>query len=416
LKTAQKHKMSTNYKSIPDYEIPKLIKQSLKSMQPCPINPHLIIPWLERAYDKFMNIKKQFQEFKKAFNQKNPKMGIKDKKKHPEYKAIFCEYNKAQGLLNNMLIAIGTICNQNPTLNGKFTEDKMPLIQYKAAYMPQLSGRVSEIHGGFQTLTTPCKKLLLEGVPDIYNYDLKNSQAMILAEELRICGMPCEWLEEYIATDNMKQILAKKIGISVSCWKECFYSVVMGADTGNFGAVSEAIRKEITDYDKAEVVRNKFIREIQPMLNACDKWRNHLLLETPKRYLYSHKGLHWRNACGMTFKGYSVEIKKGTVKIINTDTGEVVDNKTHLKRLKRKLAAFFLQGREAFFIHNLTFACKKKNIPVYKNEHDGIITGKKIPDKLIHIIANKVKLPGLKLDIKQICSDEKWEIFKEYLS
>jgi hypothetical protein len=64
LKTVQKHRMSTIYKSIPDYEIPELIKHSLKSLQPCPINPHLIIPWLERAHDKFIAVKKQFCDVK----------------------------------------------------------------------------------------------------------------------------------------------------------------------------------------------------------------------------------------------------------------------------------------------------------------------------------------------------------------
>lgn len=416
LKTVQKHRMSTKYKNIPDYEIPLLIKHSLKSLQPCPINPHSIIPWLKRANDNFIESKRLLHLFRKNYKQKHPKSTVIDMKGHPKYKTLFQKYNKAQGLLNNMLIAIRTICNQNPTLNGQFTDNKLPLIQYKAAYMPQLSGRVSEIHGGFQTLTTPCKKLLLGGVPNIYNYDLKNSQAMILADELKICGFPCDWLEQYIATDNMKTILAKKIGVSVGCWKECFYSVVMGADTGKFGAVFKSIRKEVLDYDEAEVVRNKFIRIIQPMLSACEKWRNHVLLETPKRYMYRHNGLHWKNACKMVFKGYEVDDTEDTVKIIDTDKGVVITSKAGLEKVKRKLAAFILQGREAFFIHNLTIACSKHQIPVYKNEHDGIITGKKIPETLTHKIAKEVGLPSLKLDIKSICNDTKWKSFTEYLS
>jgi hypothetical protein len=152
------------------------------------------------------------------------------------------------------------------------------------------------------------------------------------------------------------------------------------------------------------------------MLNACEKWRNHILYEKPKHYMYRHNGLNWRNACGMIFKGFAVDDTENTVKIINTDTGEEVDSIRALDRLKRKLAAFFLQGREAFFIHNMTIACKENEIPVYTNEHDGIITGKVIPEKLIYNVANEVKLPGLKLDIKLICSDDKWNNFKNYLS
>jgi|GEM_PF-3325972 len=38
-----------------------------------------------------------------------------------------------------------------------------------------------------------------------------------------------------------KEDLAKKVGISVACWKKSFYSIIMAAGEGVFGAVFKNI-------------------------------------------------------------------------------------------------------------------------------------------------------------------------------
>ena len=413
--TSITHKMSTLYKNEQDFDIPDLIKESINSLQPCPFNPYEIIPWFKRAKKKFLVCKKVNNELKKELRIKHPDLKPEEIRKllkcYPEYH----EHNKAQGLHINMRLAMNTILNQNPTPIDTYADNGKQLWQYQAAYRPQHSGRVTEIHGGFQSINTPCKLLLLTGVPDIYNYDLKNSQAMILADELIECGLRCPWLDDYITGKINKEDLAKKVGISVACWKQSFYSIVMGAEEGVFGAVFKNIHSEIGDYKKSEIKHQLFLKVIKEMLDACENWRETILKGVTERYMYKHKYYYWKNACGMTYKGYAAKIEEGEIKIINTENDEELTNKNRLKTLKRELAAFFLQGREAYFIHNLTIACAKEGIPVYKNEHDGIITGKKIPEKLIKRTANKAGLPNLKLDIKEICSENKRNIFKKFL-
>ena len=75
-----------------------------------------------------------------------------------------------------------------------------------------------------------------------------------------------------------------------------------------------------------------------------------------------------------------------------------------------------MSGREAFFIHNLSLECAEHGIPVYNNEHDGLITGKKIPSALIEKVARQIGLPEINMDIKLICKEEKMKSFEDYLS
>jgi hypothetical protein len=366
-------------------------------------------------HEIFLAAHKRFLAFKKEFNKKHPKMKHKQKLKYPNYKARFLEHSRVQGLFNNILTAIRTISNQKPVLNRRKTTEGKDLIEYCAAYSIQQSGRVSEIHGGFQSLYTPCKWLLLEGVANIYNYDMKNAQAVILADELRKSGHECKWLEDYLKDPDMKEILARKIGISVDCWKDCFYATIMGAETGPYGAIFKSIREEETDQEKAEVKHSKFIKEIQKLLNACDKWREHLLWGMSKRYMYKHREFHWRNACDMEFRDNVAVMVENGINIIDSSTGEVIESERKLNKLKRKLAAFFLQGKEAFFIHNLTLECVNKGIPVYKNEHDGIITGKRIPSRVIAKVAKEIGIPEIMMDIKEICKEGKRRKFEKFL-
>ena len=58
-------------------------------------------------------------------------------------------------------------------------------------------------------------------------------------------------------------------------------------------------------------------------------------------------------------------------------------------------------------VHKITILCSKNGIPVYKNEHDGLITGKEIPDALIKQAAKKANMPTPVFEIKSICSDAK---------
>jgi hypothetical protein len=69
--------------------------------------------------------------------------------------------------------------------------------------------------------------------------------------------------------------------------------------------------------------------------------------------------------------------------------GKII-NKTDLRR---KLAAYFLQGQEAGFIHHLTILSKKYNFTVLSNQHDGLVTQGEIPAEAV---IEASQLSGLK--------------------
>ena len=63
----------------------------------------------------------------------------------------------------------------------------------------------------------------------------------------------------------------------------------------------------------------------------------------------------------------------------------------------------------------LTIISAKAGIPVYKNEYDGLITGKKIPKSLIAEAAKASEMFNPVLELKPLCSEDKLKESKEYL-
>lgn len=394
------------------YAINKLVIKSINSLLPCPVNPYALIPYFKNVKKAYWKEKKNMASVKKKLTKNFPNMTIKEKKQKFRYIQANGRLQKIQGLHSNIMLALETIMAQKPQPINTVVKGKQ-LWEYQAAYRAQKSGRVSEIHGGFQNITTPCKKLLLQDVPNVYNYDLKNSQAVLLYIELKACGIKCKWLKKYINDKTMRERLAKEVGISVGCWKSCFYSIVMGSPAGGISAVNDAITKETKTNKEAKKLLKKFKMVATPLISSCKKWRAHLFNSINPRYKYKHKGYHWKNACGMTFQEYITDYVDEETFLINKATGEVVskDDKKTINAIKRQLPAFYLQGKEAFLIHTLTLMCKKHGIPVYKNEHDGLITGQEVPEKIWQQAAKKINANGVSLEIKDICSKSKWKAF-----
>ena len=74
-----------------------------------------------------------------------------------------------------------------------------------------------------------------------------------------------------------------------------------------------------------------------------------------------------------------------------------------------------LQGQKACFIHHLTVICSKNDIPVYKNEYDGLITGKVISEELVKQAAKASGMANPVLESKPLCTDEKKGEWVKYL-
>ena len=120
---------------------------------------------------------------------------------------------------------------------------------------------------------------------------------------------------------------------------------------------------------------------------------------------------YWKNASGMKFKQYGLVNR--TIKDMLAD--KFGKEKMRLKA-QRKLAAFILQGKEACFIHHLTILCDLNGIPVYKNEHDGLITGKPIKEDLVKEAAQLSGLKNPVLEEKPLISEEKKQKLMDYLT
>lgn len=387
--------------------IPQLIKDSTNALEACPFNPKYVEKWLEALHKKYLWEKQNFEEVKST-----------EPEGSPEYEKAESNLQLAEGRYHNDLTALSTIINQLPKRIPTIdTKGGRKLQEYKAAYKIQTSGRISERRGGFQTASRMFKLKFIKHVPDIYNYDLKNSQANILIQELKYCKIDITWMEDFIKDPDRKEELAKQIGIPVDVWKKCFYSMVMGADiTGSRGAVYVTLADHFSgDIGKTTQAVNAFGKTVKKITKLINNWRNYLYEEEDDRYHYRHKGMKfWKNACGMKFKDYGLRKKGKGLELTDTKKGIQTTAGT-INKCKRRVAAFILQGQEAYFIQHLTILCNKNKIPVYKNEHDGIITGKEIPKK---IITKAGKLSGHEnpiLDIKRLCSKQREKEMKEYV-
>lgn len=188
---------------------PKLIRDSINALEPCPFNPKYVKQWVKKLKNKFI------REFRR-------KSRTTLSRSH-ENQSAEKEYLKAAGRYCNDRLSMNTISFQEPEPIPIRSEKGDPLLKYRAAYSIQNSGRVTEIHGGFQSASQFFKQRFFRHVPNIYNYDLKNSQALILLQELKACKLKCHWLKSYLSDPDAKKKYARKVGIPVEIWKDCFY-------------------------------------------------------------------------------------------------------------------------------------------------------------------------------------------------
>lgn len=405
-------KLTGSHGGIRDTNTPKLIRDSINSLKPCPFNPKYIYLWLKRLNAKYERGKKNYKKAKSKYADGSPELVMAEK-----------EYVRAQGRYLNDMRGAETILNQNPQ-RLKIKSEKGDLIyEYQAAYSIQKSGRISEINGGFQSSSKYFKHQLFRGIKNMrMNYDLKNSQAQILLQELKACDLKCSWLESYLSDRDAKNKYAAKVGIPAELWKQCFYSLVMGAEVSEernkFGTVFLNLEDYFKgDTSKTEDAYKRFLKAVRPLIRATEKWRDHIYRTDDSRFTYTHGGIkHWKNACEMHFKEFGIaKGKNGKEQLMKKNLKGNYTKGGNIKTCKRKLAAFILQGHEACFIHHLTAICTDKGIPVYKNEHDGLVTGKKVPGRLVRKAARKANLDYAELKRKPLCNKDQREEMKKYV-
>lgn len=401
-KAPMKSRLTIGTGGVRNTNMPQLIKRSINSLKPCPFNPKYVYKWL-------VGLERIYKSARQKYNQAKRKSNISGRELYMAKTA----YQKAQGRYLNDERGIRTILNQNPKELRIKSMKGDPVFAYQAAYTPQGSGRISEIYGGFQSSSQYLKWLLFKDIQHLKkNYDMKSSQANILLQEFKACKLKCNWLESYLKNPDAKNKFADIVGIPADVWKQCFYAMIMGAEPENkFGTIFQSLKKCFKGRMEETLKAHKiFLKVVQELIDVTEKWRNYIYEAKDKRYYYKHKDIkYWKNACGLRFKHYGIaEDEDGNPILVDKRKNEeAVKSKRRIKKCKRQLAAFILQGREALFIHHLTIICSKKRIPVYRNEHDGIITGEEISKIIIRKAAQKAKLKELKLERKAICEKEK---------
>lgn len=414
---------NTYSKNAEDIHATPLVREAMDSISPCVFNPKYVGIWvngLERIY----------KEKKVTVDEALQTQNLSDDEKLDLKSELYSLEQKYK----NERSSQRTILAQKPIVSATTGTKGEILYEYSAAYIPQRSGRLSEIGGGLQNASRIFKHRAFIHVKTAKNYDLKASQAAILIQELDVCHLDSSWLRKYIGDDNAKQTYADELGINTDTWKKCLYSTIMGSVPHlPKTAVINALRDHF-ELDKGQSKSRAHISAKQALkvfkdvagdlIRVCNKWRDYII-SPESHYLYdTRKGYRcWFNACGMHHKRYCLDRNDRLLLMTTVKKHKANPQKYALTPLKtrktaaakRSLAAFILQGQEACFIHELTLECKKHNIKILRNEHDGVISDKKIPAKLVSLAAQKSGLQRAGLDRKRIASKSELEVARNLI-
>lgn len=280
----------------------------------------------------------------------------------PQHPQVLREYERVLRRFAHDVMGVNAI------LANRTGEVRDGVIRYRVPYIPTLTGRLSFIGGGAQCCTREMKAAGYSGIPNIHNYDLVSSQAVILVDLLAEAGLPTDWLEEYLVTP--RECYAALAGLSVDVWKTCLYAVFMGAELLepsrlhlSRGEVRRVLLKAVGE-EGLLAAYSRFYEVVKPFYEKSLKpWHRHL--------------------CGRWLKE-NVRVGRGGKKYVRNAVGMTLCvSEYRSSELPRKLAAFLLQGKEAYFIHTLTVLSHKYGFIVVANEHDGLVTLGEIPEEAV---------------------------------
>jgi len=292
------------------------------------------------------------------------------------------------------------ICWQAVKKQMPVPADDMPdgIWQYVPAYRVQeISGRISEIGGGFQSCTREMKHAAIQDVPGIRNYDIVSSQLYGLKEEFENAGITTRQIDALIA--RPKTELAAEAGVSVDVWKRSLYAVIFHAALhDSFKAAlcaaercdgqMPAVAKEVLEgvgKRRAAHVYDRIRGALLPLHEDLNTWHEYLVTEYWDSVRQPGKGWYARNDCGIVFR-------------LDDHQGE------HDR--KSAMAAWLLQGKEAAFIHRLTLLSDEYDYEVIANEHDGLLIIGEIPLEAIETALDRASFKYAKLAKKPFVNHE----------
>lgn len=410
IKRANSHKYSRQGK---DIKATTIVREGMDAISPCVFNPKYVGIWvngLERVY------RKKKEELQVALH-----TSLSEQEKE----ILETDLRSLERKYINERSSQRVILAQQPELvKGELSTKGDLLYRYFAAYVPQRSGRLSEIGGGLQNASRVFKFRAFKNVEAI-NYDLKASQAMILIQELEASRLDSSWLKTYINDPKGKETYAARIGVNTDTWKQCLYATIMGAvphlpDTAVPNALMNYFKNDLgLSEAKASIKKRQALRKYQEvagdLIRETRKWRDYLISEDCHYLTRSKPGYRiWKNAAGMLHKKYCLDRNNKLFLYETVKNHELNPEKHSLEPLtkrktaeaKRSIAAFILQGQEACFIHELTKICVTNHIKVLRNEHDGVITDAEISPKLVDLAAQKSGLKHAELAKKPLASTQ----------
>jgi hypothetical protein len=269
--------------------------------------------------------------------------------------------------------------------------------EYRLAYSVTSTGRISQLGGGLQSCSREMKAAAYNGLKNVYNYDIRSSQAYILRAVMEEADYEATWLEKYLSADKVEY--ADRVGISVGTWKECMYAILFGAllslsdnhlgeSLSVKGILVQGEQKERLEagVPPQESMRAAVTRQFESLKEVIDpfyfklrKWRKYLAEKWLDQHKsYSKAGWSVRNAAGATLRQADYE-------------------RWSPSRRRAKLASFVLQGKEAGFIHTLTALLPDHGITPISNEHDGIVTVEQIPQDVIDEVKRELDMGYVEL-------------------
>lgn len=236
---------------------------------------------------------------------------------------------------------------------------------YVPAYgVQELSGRLTEKMGGMQSASRPMKGASVVGTSQV-NYDVVSSQLYALLQAFEEAGIDAAPVVGLL--DQDKADIAAGIGVTVDTYKVCLYALLfhaglfpslgMALDISPDGAVVQTILDDPTD-DKHGAYRRLY-ETMAPLRKGLRRW--HRWLTTTYWERVSRAG-YAVNDCGVTFR--------------------LSDYEPGHERTS-KMAAWYLQGKEACYVHHLTLLGEKYGYTVVANEHDGVLSDGEIPPEAI---------------------------------
>ena len=218
----------------------------------------------------------------------------------------------------------------------------------------------------------------------IRNLDVRASQARILIVLLVEAGVDPGWLVAYGRNPRGKHEAAEYVGVPVDTWKTALYAMLMGARVPALrqalrsrGEVAGAVREAVPAGEFAATY-GRLLAYTAGLRSALAEWHRWLV------DVYVPEHARRNNADGRRYLTNEVGAKVAV---------EDLEEPGRPWKLRARLAAFLLQGREAALVHTLAASAGEYGFRVLSHEHDGLVVAGDVPRAAVEAAARAARVP-----------------------